>query len=548
MRKLFSWLLGNSSLVEVSSKNEPEKKSSLFSTHRDDSSRNNSRRKEPINISSYFRNVEPIKAKDGEIVATTDSIDTSSVKANMSLAMSGIPEVQLAWYMAQGFIGYQLCTILMQHWLIEKACAMPGKDAVRKGFRITVNNGIQIKPEVLDFIAEEDKRYGLKQNMIEWIRFGRGFGIRVALFVVESSDPQYYEKPFNIDGVMPNAYKGISQIDPYWITPQLLSRSVNTPGDIGFYDPEFWTIEGRLYHKSHLVIYTTGAVADILKPSYNFGGVSITQRIYERVFAAERTANEAPQLAATKRLTVMQTDLEDAIADPVRFQQRMLFWTESRDNYGVKFNGSDDDVKQFDITLNDLDSVIMTQYQLAAMIAEVPGTKLLGTQPKGFNSTGEFEESSYHETLETMQENDLTRFVSRHHMLVIKSNVVPKFGLAYFTVTAVWNPLDAMTALEQAQVNLVKAQLGAVHIGSGVIDEQEERDRIIADPDSGYSGLPDKLPPMPDTAAAPPGSPAGGAASPAGEGASGAGNGPGGADAVKLSKPAAAPIHVAPGA
>ena len=30
----------------------------------------------------------------------------------------------------------------------------------------------------------------------------------------------------------------------------------------------------------------------------------------------------------------------------------------------------------------------MTQYQLAASVANVPATKLLGTQPKGFNATG----------------------------------------------------------------------------------------------------------------------------------------------------------------
>ncbi len=35
---------------------------------------------------------------------------------------------------------------------------------------------------------------------------------------------------------------------------------------------------------------------------YNYFGVSVPERIYERVYASERTANEAPQLAMTKRL------------------------------------------------------------------------------------------------------------------------------------------------------------------------------------------------------------------------------------------------------
>ena len=139
-----------------------------------------------------------------------------------------------------------------------------------------------------------------------------------------------------------------------------------------------------------------------------------------------------------------------------------------------------------------------------------------------------------------MQENDLSRLLTRHHELVIKSNVLPKFNCAPFSITAGWNPLDAMTALEQAQVNLVKAQLGAVYLAAGVIEEQEERDRIVADADSGYSGLPEKLPPMPDTAA--PGDPG----DPTAPGAPDGQGSP--SPTIKPPKPAAAPIRVAPGA
>ncbi|HEK2694361.1 TPA: DUF1073 domain-containing protein, partial [Proteus mirabilis] len=129
------------------------------------------------------------------------------------------------------------------------------------------------------------------------------------------------------------------------------------------------------------------------KPMYNYFGVSVPERIYERVYASERTANEAPQLAMTKRLLTMGiADPESADKDLIR--ENMLYFMEMRDNYGVQMTGSEDTVQQFDTSLADLDATIMTQYQLVASASNVPATKLLGTTPKGFNSTGEYEEAN----------------------------------------------------------------------------------------------------------------------------------------------------------
>lgn len=426
-----------------------------------------------------------------------DSFDSSTLIKNGLLMQGGVPEAVLFWYIQQSFVGYQICAYMAQHWLIDKACSMPGRDAVRNGYEITVNDGVEVDPKVLDKMREADKAYKIKKNMSEFIRKGKIFGIRVALFVVESDDPNYYAKPFNIDGIKPYSYKGISQIDPYWMVPQLTNVNVSNPIDPNFYEPTFWQVGSTLIHHSHLCIFTTGEVADILKPNYSYGGVSVPQRIYERVYSAERTANEAPMLAMTKRLTTINADVETAVTDPTTFEQKMQQWAAFRDNYGIKVAGMEEKIDQHDTALGDMDNLIMTQYQLVAAIAEVPGTKLLGTQPKGFNSTGEFEESSYHESLESLQENDLTPMLEMHHKLVIASDIVPAFGIKPFAVTAVWKPLDAMTAEEQAALNLQKAQVDSTLAATGAIDGQDIRKRVIDDPDSGYNGLPLVEPKLP---------------------------------------------------
>ena len=167
------------------------------------------------------------------------------------------------------------------------------------------------------------------------------------MFIVESDDPDYYRNPFNPDGVMPGSYKGISQIDPYWITPQLSAEASGNPAAIDFYEPTWWIIDGKPVHRTHLIIFRTEEVADILKPSYIFGGVSIPQKIAERVYASEITADEAPKLAMTKRTDVINVDLAQAAALPGGFVSRIQQWVFNRDNYGIKTLGLDEDMKQF---------------------------------------------------------------------------------------------------------------------------------------------------------------------------------------------------------
>src|SRR5699024_5574062 len=107
-----------------------------------------------------------------------------------------------------------------------------------------------------------------------------------------------------------------------------------------YMQPTYWQIGGRKYHHTHLVRFVPYPVARLARQRYNHFGVSVPERIYERVYAAERTANEAPALTMTKRLVAMAVaGLADADQDVVDGNLQWL--TEMRDNYGVL--ATDDD-------------------------------------------------------------------------------------------------------------------------------------------------------------------------------------------------------------
>jgi len=422
---------------------------------------------------------------DDGVMASMDD-DTGMLKEGPNSEYT-VPEGIQRWYMSQGFIGYQSCAIIAQHWLVDKACSMSGEDAARNGWTIKARGGKKLSTENSDLIKEADKRFTLKHNLIELNRFKNVFGIRVAIFKVESTDPLYYEKPFNIDGVAKDSYQGISQIDPYWMMPVMTTKGTSDPASIGFYDPEYWVISGKKYHKSHLVIARGPQPADILKPTYIFGGVPLTQRIYERIYAAERTANESPLLAMSKRTSAIHVDMQRALANQAEFEQRLALWIRYRDNHGVKVLGKEESMEQFDTNLSDFDSIIMNQYQLVSAIARTPSTKLLGTSPKGFNATGEFEMRSYHEELESVQEHVFMPLLERHYDILARSLDLGT------NLEAVCNAVDSMTAKERAELNYMKAQTAAIQVNDiGAVSPAEYRNTLREDEHSGYNELTDE--------------------------------------------------------
>jgi phage-related protein (TIGR01555 family) len=437
--------------------------------------------------------VRPVVRSEG---AQDDGSDeySSSLKAGYSVNQPSVSEGIAAYFLAQSFIGHQLAALLAQHWLIAKACWLPARDAVRNGYEIHTGDGDEIDaPEVLRLLRRCDKRMGVTKQMRQWVGKGKVFGVRIAIFKVKSTDPFYYEYPFNPDAVTPGSYKGIVQVDPYWCAPELDIRASNDPANAHFYEPTWWLINGKRYHRSHLMIYREGDLADILKPSYQFGGIPLPQMIMERVYAAERTANEAPQLAMTKRTNVLKTDLENVVIGGPAHVEKMRMAAEVRDNFQTLIIDVEDEVQQIDTNLADLDVTIMTQYQLVASVARVPGTKLLGTQPKGFSATGEFDESMYHEELESVQA-DLTPLLERHHQLCMLSEVTPVMrrkdpSFEPMDTSVSWAPLDSPTAKEYAEINEINSRTDLNLVNAGSVDSYDARNRLLADKNAGYTGL-----------------------------------------------------------
>lgn len=425
------------------------------------------------------------KTKDGQQIAMDDF--HKPVAWNNAL-----PEEMLPFF-TEYFIGYQACALLAQNAYIKKVCEIPAQDAIAVDYKLHYRNADTDKDNSTD--AEEEKKIledlklrSDKDMQIKDICKQANIWKKIygqCIVIPTFNTDVDMSKPFNPKVIKKNTYTGMQIIEPFWVTYDLTLDQVSRPDKKGFYEPEYYHVNGgKAIHKSWIRKLTNGKVSDILKPTYYYGGIPLTQQIYSRVYCAEKVANEAPKLTLSKRLLVVDGNVNNLIANPDIAEQVFAGLSSVRDNFGFLLKNPGDQVMQVDTSLSDFDALIMTQFQLVAAIGEMPVTKLMKTQLKGLSNSGDYEMKDYAQSLIAIQENDFNYILDFHYELL---------GLSEFgkdlELNIVWNPIDTPTELEMAQIETQQAQTDATYISAGVLSQEETRDMLRQNEDSRFCNL-----------------------------------------------------------
>lgn len=432
--------------------------------------------------------------KEGQTVAL-DSLDlqggyTKNFEDVYSPNMLG-EEIIFSYYAINGFIGFNNCAILAQDWLINKAVAAPCEDAISVNFNViltdteTTDKDKEII-EKLKNLSDDNGKFKIKPICREFAENKRKYGQALCIPIVEGVD---YKLPFNLDAVSPKSYKGMSVIEPVWVAPVLDQDAITNPLSQRFYKPTWFRLpNGDLIHHTWFIFNTYGDIPDILKPTYYFGGYPLPQLLYQQVYAAHKTAKEAPMLAQSKRLNYMEGNLNAFLGDESLFKRTLNALSWLRNNWGWLLIKKDQQIGQLDTSLADFDAVTMLGYQLTAAIAGVPSARLLETSPKGWQSTGSYEDRNYSKLQKQIQMQDFCPILNFHFKLLAKSLYeVDK------TYTTVFDPIDTPTEKERAEIREINSRTDVNYLNAGVVSPDEIRDVIREDINSGYNVLAEEM-------------------------------------------------------
>ena len=433
-------------------------------------------------------------AVDGSTInVAIDSLDGYDAKTFQQVYNPNFvgEEVIFTHFAANGFIGFNNCSILAQDWLINKCLALPCEDAISINYDLLlkddeVTNEDKDIIEKLKNLSSDDGKYKIKSICKKFAENKRKYGQALCIPLVKGAD---YSVPFNIDAITPKSYKGMVVIEPIWVAPVLDMEATTNPASDRFYQPTWFRMpDGTLVHYTWFIFNTYGQVSDILKPTYYFGGYPLPQQLYQYVYAAHKTAKEAPMLAQSKRLNYVEGNLNAFLADEEKLKKEFWLMSYLRNNWGWLFVKRDQKLGQLDTSLTDFDAVVMLGYQIVSAISWVPSARLLETSPKGWQSTGSYEDRNYSKLQLSIQRQDYCPILDFHYRLLAKS----EFDLDKHYVTN-FDPIDTPTGKERAEIKELNSRTDMNYVNAGVISPDEVRSVLREDVNSGYNTLSEEM-------------------------------------------------------
>lgn len=280
---------------------------------------------------------------------------------------------------------------------------------------------------------------------------------------------------------------GFKAIEPIWTTPSQYNSIDPTAPD--FYKPAGWYVMGREIHASRLLVMVARPLPDMLKPAYNFSGISMSQLIEPYVDSWLQTRKSVSDVVKSFSFSGLKTDMQTQLAADDTggdLFDRIDLYNRTRDNRGLWVIDKDgEEFFQFNTPLSTLDALQAQSQEQMAAPCHIPLVKLLGITPSGLNASSEGEIKVFYDFIHAMQEDMFTDAL----VTALKVIQLSLFGEVIDGISFEYCSLDQESPDQTSIIQKAKADTGAVLIEAGVISAEEERNRIASDPDSGYNGL-----------------------------------------------------------
>ena len=420
--------------------------------------------------------------------------DKKAALLAMDEAMSPVYAYVSEAYAGMGFIGYPYLAELSQRPEYRKMSDVIAKEMTRKWIKLEVK-GDDDKADKLEVIEKAMRRHRLRAKFrlaaLQDGLFGRS---QIYIDVKTPSGMLAWADPDELKSILvkspakiaKGSLVGFKVIDPVWTTPYLYNS--DNPMRPDFYKPTSWFVLGRQVHTSRLLNIVSREVPDLLKPSYNFGGMSLTQLTIPYVNnwlkTRQAVANLIDGFSVPLFLTNMASILSGDSGDDVF--SRVDVFNRMRTNRGTwAIDKESEDFRFENVPLSGLDALQNQSLEQLCVVPGIPLVKYTGIAPSGLNATAEGEIRVFYDEMHSAQES-VFRDPLQQCLEVIQ---LSEFGEIDPDITFSFVPLWQLSEKEQAEIRKIDADAGAVLIESGAISPQEERERVAADETNGYHSL-----------------------------------------------------------
>lgn len=350
--------------------------------------------------------------------------------------------------------------------------------------------------EKIKAIEEEFKRLNVRGVIQKAAEHDALFGRGQIFIDVDRADRK---TPLILDPrtVKKGTLKQIVPVEAVWTTPA--GYNALDPVAPDFYRPSRWFMLGQEVHASRLMTIVTRELPDILKPAFNFAGMSLSQLAEPYVDNWLRTRQSVADLINNFSITALATSMEQVLQgddDGGNLFARATLFTATRSNKGLMLLDKDrEELHQLNVPLSGLHELQAQSQEHMCSVSRMPATVLTGIQPSGLNTSSEGEMRAWYDWVAAQQEAHYRgplETILQVVQLSLFGEIDPDIGFNF-------KPLYQMTPKELAEIRKSDAETAGAYVDRGILDPSEVRERLARDPESGYNGIDADALPVPPT-------------------------------------------------
>lgn len=387
------------------------------------------------------------------------------------------------------FPGFAFLAQLQQISEYRAPCEVTSTEMTREWIKITSKGAKADQADKIKKITERMEELKLQEKFQTVTLYDGQFGGGFLYWQFKGEeDDAARQLPKMIDQIKKGSVVAVTAIEPYWCTP--FSYNADRPERGDFYVPQSWFIMGRKTHLSRLMVIVSRPVPDLVKPSYNFVGISLAQLMFPYIQRWLRTAKSVNDLINIFSIVNLKTNMESTLQDGgdngLTLLQRLKLFTVSRDNKGVFATDKDEEeLEILNVTLAGLHELQAQAQEHMAAPSHIPLIKLFGVTPTGLGATGEGEIQVWYDWTKAQQNHALGDHINRSIEIV----QMDLFGVVDDDITYEWCPLFQPTPKEKSELDKGESERDKTYVEMGAISPDEVREKLIAEPGSGYNNL-----------------------------------------------------------
>lgn len=385
------------------------------------------------------------------------------------------------------FLGYPMLSNIAQDPLIRSGIEVIVDDMTRKFIDLTSKGENDLSTSIAEL--ESDLQSFRIKSIFNRALATTGYQGGCLVYVdVGELDDEDKKTPLYLDAATfkKGSFRGLRIIEPINLYPGRYDTLDPTSED--YFNPETWFVLGKEYHRSRFLYFAQNEVPLILKPLYNFFGISLAQQVLEYVQNFTENRRSAQRLLNKFSLTIWRTDMSQFLSggDCNSLTQRVKYFNAQRSNDGtVLLDKETEEMEQINTPLSGVTDIVSMSLDLAPVILGISKDKYFGDLPKGLNASSEGTNRIYYDKIQSLNEKICYDNVEK----VLKILQLNRYGEIDDNISFQFAPLWEMDERERAEINKVKADTVAVYLDRGALSAEEVRGALADNPDSGFSNI-----------------------------------------------------------